>query len=122
MTLTSTRKITVQDMAFRWKVRSGKGRLTGNSGPGLVLIVQAESGGQIMQMHLFSKAYTQLDEYEQEHGRHKASLRPSNVRSAIEYSLALGWASQIKGPPYKPKGPPYKPKGPLDLGEYELPG
>jgi len=111
-----SRLIIVDDASFRWKVSSGKGRLIGNSGPGLVLTAQIEDPkpGRVMQMHLFSKVYQALDEYEQEHGTHKVSLQPSDVVKAIKYALKRGWKPMDKGGVFKLHGP-------LDLGQYELP-
>lgn len=118
--LQSSRTITVATPSgshiFRWRVGSGKGRLIGNSGPGLTLTVQANGPhGGIFQMHLFSKTFQAMDEYNQEHGRHTASLTPKDVKKAIEYALEKGWDPNDK------RRRLFTPKGPLDLTEYELP-
>jgi len=116
-----TRKIVVNTPGgphpFRWMVGSGKGRLIGTSGPGLVLTVQANGPhGGVFQMHLFSKAYTLQNDYDEEHTGLKSTLGPKDVKKAIEYALKSGWDPNDK----RQKGAPFKPKGPLDLGEYEL--
>lgn len=103
---------------FRWMVGSGKGRLIGMSGPGLVLTVQANGPhGGLLQMHLFSKAYALQDDYNEEHTGLKSTLHPKDVKKVIEYALKSGWDPNDK----KQKGNPFKLKGPLDLEEYELP-
>jgi hypothetical protein len=64
-------------------------------------------------MHLFSKAYALQNDYDEEHTGLKSTLRPRDVKRAIEYALKSGWD------PNNAKHL-FKPKGPLDLGEYEL--
>lgn len=95
-------------------VGSGKGRLIGMSGPGLVLTVQANGlHGGLFQMHLFSKPYALQHDYDEEHTGIKSTLGPKDVKKAIEYALRSGWDPNTRSA--------FRPKGPLDLTEYELP-
>src|SRR5271166_6159419 len=112
-TLPGGRSLLVDGVAYRWMVGSGKGRLIGNSGPGLVVTLQTATGATA-QAHLFSKVYDAMNEDEQEHGQHKVTLGPADVRKLIQHALSSGW-------PTGDSKRLFRIAGPLDLKEYELP-
>jgi len=119
--LPRSRKIVVDNLGephpFRWRVGCGSGHLTGRSGPGLVLTVQANGPhGGVFQMHLVSKAYALQNDYDAEHVGVRSALQPKDVKRAIEYALKNGWDPNDK----RQRGCPFRPSGPLDLGEYAL--
>jgi hypothetical protein len=94
-------------------VSGGKGDLIKNSGPGLTVTWQAPTGGTA-QASLYSKVYAAMDEYNQEHGTHKVTLGPADVRKLIEHAMASGWDVRDSKRVFKVAGP-------LDLKEYALP-
>lgn len=98
--------------SFRWTVRSGKGHLIGNSGPGLSITVQEDGQSSVLQARLWSKAFAAMHDYDQEHGQHRATLRPSDVEKLVLHAIESGWDPASKTP--------FTLVGSLDLGEYTL--
>ncbi len=112
------RSIVVRGQKYRWMISSkkwGSGNLAGNSQEHLIVTWQAGSGATA-QASLFSKVYYAMNEYDQEHGTHKAALKPSDIQKLIEHSLANGWSPYV----FKASAA-HKVHGPLDLSDYELP-
>lgn len=115
-----SRGIEVNGTQYRWMLKSGSSggypRLIGNTAPVLTLTAQIDDPkpGKVMQATLISKKWRTLDEYEREHGTHKASLTPASVARVIAYARSAGWYPMERGAAFEVPGP-------LDLIEWGIP-
>jgi hypothetical protein len=57
-----------------------------------------------------------MDEYESEHGMHRASVSPAEVRQIIVHALSRGWDPSERGAAFKLRPYPEQPQ----MGQYEI--
>jgi len=111
MALHGARTIMVKGKNYGWKFTHGTVRIRGDAPYAGTVTVQGIGLHGKLQAKLVTRAA--LDEYTVDHGGHKASVTPQDVRTIIETALATGWNPEAKGITDL--------VGPLKLGQYDVP-
>jgi hypothetical protein len=93
-----SRKVEVHGEQYLWRV-GGYTRYTNETPVVLTLTCQRDedSPGRVMQATLKSVKAKDMDNYELEHGMHRATLNPSEVKQIIAHALSKGWDPAERG-------------------------
>jgi len=110
MGLKGGRNIVVRDIAFKWKFCHPTIRIMGDSPVAGDIIVHCKDDLGKMRAKLQSDV--EIDEYTAEHGGHRASVTPKDVRLVIETALDAGWDHTIRKQ--------HEVAGPLKLSDYSV--
>ena len=108
MALSGARTLMVKGQNFQWKFDHGTTRIRGDAPYAGTVTVQAVGLHGKLQAKIVTRANPAVD-----HGGHKASVTPQDVRLIIETALGTGWDPKVKGITDL--------VGPLKLGQYEVP-
>lgn len=111
MALKGARTIVVNGIPYGWKFAHASIRILGDAPVLGDIIVQGKGLRGRLRAEVHSTV--EIDEYTQEHGGHKASVTPKDVRAVIEKGLADGWNPEARGQ--------HDLKGPLKMAGYEVP-
>lgn len=111
MALKGARTIVVRGISYGWKFAHTSVRIYGDAPVLGDIIVQGK--GLHGKLRALIRSTVRIDEYTEEHGGHRASVTPKDVRAVIEKGLADGWDPSAKGQ--------HDLKGPLNLGMFQVP-